>query len=375
MITCKKHILRFIVLCAILLLAACVSQPRMSVDVLPEYDALFDRKAGWTGADGAYTVSLSGNRILWLFGDTWYGEIRDGRHENAVIVNNSIAIQRGLSPPEASIRFYAGKAAGGRPPAFFRPADGRGWLWMYDGILTANGLYLFLIQLDRTPELDSFGFKIIGSWLGHVNNPADSPDNWRLSQHRIPWARFSPLGDTLFGSALMRAGPFIYIYGVTEEVVGGIRNKSMILARVFENRIEQFDQWEFFAGGKWTTDFNQSSRLGDGMANEYSVSYLSGLKKYIVVYTENGFSRNIVLRFAPDPGGPWSEPQKVYACPEMDLGADVFCYAAKGHPDLAPSAGEIIVTYVANSLDFDRIAADAELYRPRFLRVRFNIIE
>jgi len=373
MMTIKKNILKLIWLSAILLLAACASQPRVSVDVLPEYDALFDRKDGWTGADGAYTVSLSENRILWLFGDTWYGEIRDGRHENAVIVNNSIAIQRGLSPPEASIRFYAGQSAAGRPPAFFRPADGRGWLWMYDGIQTATGLYLFLIQLDHSGEQDSFGFKIIGSWLGHVTNPADSPDNWRLSQHRIPWARFSPAGDTLFGSALMRAGPFIYIYGVTEELVGGIRNKSMILARVLENRINQFDQWQFFAGGQWTADFDQSSRLCDGMANEYSVSYLAGLKKYIAVYTENGFSRNIVLRSAADPGGPWSEPQKAYACPEMNRGADIFCYAAKGHPDLAPSPGEIIVTYVANSLDFDRIAGDAGLYRPRFLRVRFDI--
>jgi len=375
MMTGKKHILRFVVLCAILLVAACASQPHVSVEVLPDYNALFERQEGWTGADGAYTVKLSENRILWLFGDTWYGEIRDGRHEHAVIINNSIAIQRGLRPPEASVRFYAGKAPGGQELAFIRPADGRGWLWIYDGIQTANGLYLFLIQLDRTAERDSFGFKIIGSWLGHVTNPADSPDNWHLSQCRIPWARFSPSGDTLFGSALMRQSPFIYIYGVTEEVTGGIRNKSMILARVLENRIGQFDQWQFFAGGQWTTDFNKSSRLCGGMANEYSVSYLPGLEKYVAVYTENGFSRNIVLRFAADPGGPWSEPQKVYTCPEMNRGEDVFCYAAKGHPDLAPSPGEIIVTYVANSSNFDRIAADAGLYRPRFLGVRFNISE
>ncbi len=370
MMKTKNNALKLVCLLTFLLLAACVSQPRISVDVLPEYDALFDRKVGWTGADGAYTVSLSENRILWLFGDTWYGEIRDGRHENAVIINNSIAIQRGSSPPEASVRFFAGKAPGGEPVSFFRPVDGRGWLWIYDGIQTANGLYLFLIQLERSAERDSFGFKIIGSWLGHVANPSDPPDNWRLSQHRIPWARFSPSGDTLFGSALMREGPFVYIYGVTEEVGGGIRNKSMILARVLENRIGQFDHWQFFAGGQWTTGFNKSSRLCDGMANEYSVSYLPGLGKYVAVYTENGFSRNIVLRFAADPGGPWSEPQKVYACPEMNRGADVFCYAAKGHPDLAPSPDEIIVTYVANSSDFDRIAADAGLYRPRFLRLR-----
>jgi hypothetical protein len=60
----------------------------------------------------------------------------------------------------------------------------------------------------------------------------------------------------------------------------------------------------------------------------------------------------------------------VYACPEMKRGRDVFCYAAKGHPALAPVAGEMIVTYVANSMDFESVAADAGLYRPRFLRVK-----
>jgi len=370
MIACKKHIPGFIVLGALILIAACASQPCVSVEVLPAYDALFDRRSGWTGADGAYTVSLAENRILWLFGDTWYGEVRDGRHQNAVIVNNSIAIQRGLMPPEAAVSFYSGKAPGGQPLAFVRPADGRGWLWLYDGIRTANGLYLFLMQVDRSAERDSFGFKIIGTWLGHVSNPSASPPNWRLSQQRLPWARFSPAGDTLFGSALMREDPFIYIYGTTEEVAGTIRRKSMILARVLETQIEQFDQWQFFAGGQWTTDFNQASRLCSGMANEYSVSYLAGIDKYVAVYTENGFSENIVARFAAHPWGPWGPPKMVYACPEMKRGQDVFCYAAKGHPALAPVAGEMIVTYVANSMDFESVAADAGLYRPRFLRVK-----
>ncbi len=218
----------------------------------------------------------------------------------------------------------------------------------------------------------SFGFKIIGSQLGHVVNPGDSPDNWRLTRHRIPWGRFSATGDTLFGSSLLKENKIIYIFGTTEDVNGEIRRKSMILARVPETQLDQFDQWRFYSGGEWTTDFNKSSRLCSDMANEFSVSYLAALEKYVVVYTAKGFSKKIVARFAPNPWGPWSEPEVLYECPEERWGADVFCYAAKGHPELSLTPDEIIVSYVASSLDFEKMAADARLYRPRFLRVRIN---
>jgi hypothetical protein len=368
----KKNILRSLVLLFLILIAGCGSQPRIWVEELPRYDALFERQTGWTGADGAYSVALAGDEILWLFGDTWYGKVRDGRHMDAVIINNSIAIQHGRLPPDASVQFYTGLSPDGSPRAFVRPDDNRGWFWIYDGMRVAKGLFLFLVRLERTADRNSFGFKIVGSQLGHVANPGDAPANWHLARRRIPWGRFSAAGDTLFGSSLLRAGRYIYIYGTTEDVNGEIRRKSMILARVPETEFDQFDQWRFYSAGKWSTDFTKSSRLCRDMANEFSVSYLPAIGNYVVVYTEKGFSKNIAMRFAPDPWGPWSAPRRIYACPEAEGSPDVFCYGAKGHPDLSSAPDEIIVTYVANSLDFAKMAGDAALYRPRFLRVRVN---
>jgi hypothetical protein len=370
--TWHKHLFRILVIVSLLLsAAACSAQPHVSVEVLPDYNALFERQDGWTGADGAYTVKLSGNRIVWLFGDTWYGEIRDGRHADATIVHNSIAIQHGIVPPDASVRFYSGRAPGGQPLAFIRPSEGRGWFWLYDGIEVDNTLYLCLIQADRTENRNSFGFKIIGTRLGRVANAGESPNTWHISQLQIPWERLAPGGDTIFGSALLRADDFIYIFGTTEEVVGRFRHKYMILARAPETKLGQFDQWQFYAAGRWSSDFSDLARLAGDFANEYSVSYLAALEEYVAVYSAEGFSKNIVARFAPNPWGPWSEPEVLYECPEASWGADVFCYAAKGHPALSLEPDEIIVTYIASSLDFEKIAADAKLYRPRFLRVRF----
>ena len=368
----KKHKLNLIIFFLLLLVTACVSQPRISVEELPQYDSFFDRRKGWTGADGAYSLPLSDDLTLWLFGDTWMGDIRDGEHVNATIVNNTVAIQRGLSPSKASVKFYSGRTPAGRPGAFIRPVDGRGWFWIYHGVLMRHGLYLFLVQIERTENSPESGFKIIGTWLGQVANPEDPPDRWQIDQHRIPWGNFSSFADTLFGSWVLKQGPWLYIYGTTEDVVGGFHHKYMILARVAENSLSKFDQWRFYVKGNWSPDITQAERLCAGMANEYSVSFLPSLGKFIVVYTENGSSRNIAARFASHPWGSWSRPVDLYQCPEMNVDEDVFCYAAKGHPELSLTPDELIITYVANSTDFYKMAANARLYRPRFIRVSFE---
>ena len=49
-------------------------------------------------------VPISDKLTLWIFGDTWIGDIIDGMHKNATIVNNSIGLQQGKDPSTASVR-------------------------------------------------------------------------------------------------------------------------------------------------------------------------------------------------------------------------------------------------------------------------------
>ena len=368
----KRPIPKAVCLFFLLLVAGCVAQPAVRVEVLPGFDALFDNQKGWTGADGAYSLPISEDVTLWLFGDTWLGDIRDGGHVNATIVNNTVALQHGMPPSDISLNFYHGRTAEGKPAAFIRPADGRGWFWIYHGVFTRQGLYLFLIQIERTEKPPEAGFKIIATWLGHVVNPSDTPGQWRIARYRIPWESFSSSTATFFGSWILKKSPWLYIYGTTEDVTNGFHHKFMTLARVPENDLMKFDQWRFYVNGRWSPDFNKADRLCADMANEYSVSFLPSLGKFIVVYSENGSSRNIAARFASHPWGPWSGPVDLYQCPEMSTDEDILCYAAKGHPELSLAPDELIVTYVANSTDFYKMAADARLYRPRFIRVRFK---
>lgn len=348
-------------------------QPKIETEIFPQYESLFTRTSGWTGADGDYSVALSDDLTLWLYSDTWIGKIRKNRHIDSTIVNNSAALQYGKDPLKTKIKFFWGEKKNGKPTALIKPDDGQGRFWIYDGVLTKHGLYLFLMQIDDSPNN---GFQHIGAWLGHIENPFDKPSKWRITQKKIPFGRFSAQGDTLFGSAIYKDKDFIYIYGTTEDIEdGGFHRKYMIAARVSENDFTNFGKWRFYADGQWQADLTKASRICNDIANEYSVSFQPSLNKYVLVYTENGVSKNIVLRIASTPFGEWSAPQIIYQCPEADWDKRTFCYAAKAHPSLSSKPDELIVTYAANSSDFFQMAADARLYRPHFLRLKFLLTE
>ena len=345
--------------------------PKYAVETLPRYDALFCHKnKGWTGADAVYSVALNDTVTLWLFGDTWIGDVVDGRHKDATMVNNSIALQHGKDSSTATVKFFWQTTKEGKPTAFITPDDGIGWFWIFDGIVADEKLYLFLMQMIKTGEKGVFGFKHIGTWLGEVENPHDVPSMWRIKQYKIPYGRYSTDGNVFFGSALMRDGDYVYIYGSSEDWSQGMSGRSMIVARVPHNKMTDFGQWRFLNDGKWQVDMTGLSELFNGTATEYSVCYQPSIKQYVAIYTENGMSKNIMMRFSPAPAGPWSSAHKVYECPEVEWHKTYFCYAAKAHPEISKK-DELIITYVCNSTDFWQMAADTRIYRPRFLRMKF----
>ncbi len=358
----------------VVFLLGCVTAllPGYSVEPLPAYDALFTRTEGWTGGDAVYSVALADDTTLWLYGDTWIGDIVDGKHKDATMVNNSIALQRGKDPATASVDFFWQTTKDGKAAAFIRPADGTGWFWIFDGIVADGKLYLFLMQIIKTDEKGIWGFKHIGTWLGEVENPHDDPLAWRIRQYKIPYGRYSKDGNLFFGSAVMRDGDFVYIYGAGEDWSKGMGGRSMIVARVPYNKMTDFGKWRFFSDGNWRADMVGISKLFNGTATESSVCYQPAIKRYVVVYTENGLSKNILMRFSPTPVGPWGNTYKVYECPEVQWHKTYFCYAAKAHPEIS-NEDELIVTYVCNSFDFWQMAADARIYRPRFLRIKFDV--
>lgn len=364
----------FLCLIIVILIIQCRNWDESGFQVFidEEYNNLFTRTEGWTGGDVAHSIPLSDSTILWVFGDSWIGPVKDGRHYNAAMISNVIAVQRGKDAAAENLSFYF-ENKDGKPAPFISPADNIGKYWLTDGgIKTDRGLFLFASQvITKDEEEGVFNFEVTGKFLVHIDNPLDKPDNWDMEIKKMPYFhKISKEHEISFGTPQVIFDGHIYIYGA--EFKREEKNRYMILARTPEHKIEDFDAWEFFYEGEWQKDITKVTRLCDHFGAEYSVSYSAFLRKYITVYTENGLSDKIILRTAVKPEGPWNPPLEIYETPETKWDKTYFCYAAKAHPELSKKPDELLISYVCNSFDFFKMCADTRIYRPKFIRIRFS---
>jgi hypothetical protein len=335
----------------------------------PEWNASFAGKDGWLGGDGVYSVVLGPKRIVWLFGDTILGKVKDGKRTNAVMVNNTIAVQTGRGK-DAPFRFVTGKTSDGKPASVFTPADGKGWFWPHAGLRIGDRFVVFLPQIEKTNNPGVFGFRQIGQWLAVIANPDDDPEQWKVKQHKLPFAEFGTERVRSWGSAVVEQHGQLYVFGY-EERGRGIGKRRLILARVPANKVDDFEAWEFRSETDWSAKAADTAPLVDGLATEFSVTPAPDGKGFAAVYTENGLSDRIVGRFAKNPEGPWSAPILLYKCPEMAKDKGVFSYAARTHA-WAASGNELVISYCVNAWDFGRLFRDETVYRPMFIRVKLG---
>jgi hypothetical protein len=343
-------------LTAIALVFLAGTGPAVQAEPAPEWNAHFTGNKGWIGGDGVATTALSRDRVLWLFGDTIIGEVKDGGRPGSTMVSNSLGLSgRGKDAP---IRFIFGKYKDGKPTSFFTPADEVGWFWPLSAIRLRDKLYMFFIQVEKTQGKGVFAFRSIGNWLITVDNADADPDAWRVHQTKLAFAQF--------GSAVLANEGQLYVYGYHEQGKG-IGRRMLTVARVPIAKVEDLTAWQFLSKTGWSDKATDAADVASGLATEYSVSRLAD-GRFVLVYTENGLSERIVARFAKEPEGPWSEPVLLYRCPEMARDKGVFTYAAKAHPWASSDA--LLVSYCTNTWDFWQAFRDEKVYRPKFVRVK-----
>lgn len=381
--------------------------PRYPATPDAAWDAAFTRTSGWTGGDCAGTVDLGDGRVLWTFGDSWIGDVVDGRHKpGSQMVNNAIAIQSLAGKPnelpaKSEIRFYwggdaknpkawiipsAAKTAGGEKQ--FDSKLSRGWYWSSGGGAVVPGpgerprLVFFLFHIGKQEGKDGvWAFKSLGSTMAVVDNVADPVEKWQVRQFDIPFAvntdavsANAKLREISWGVAACRYRPVedparerLYIYGIRNE---SPLNRQVILARANVDSPFQFHDWLFYAGrGKWSAALADCVPIAEHVTNELSVEQLAGATPHwIMVHSEPPLGRKIFVRTASRPEGPWSDAKAVYSVPDVDRNPAYFAYAAKGHLELS-GPDELLITYLVNAHDFGAMVKDASIYRPRFIRV------
>lgn len=358
----------------------------------PSWEAVFQRTEGWTGADGINTADLLDGRVLWMFGDTWIGDIQQGRHAlNSELVNNTLAVHvkpdagNWMTPDPKAVRYYW-EQSGQKNQAWIRPdsGGGSGWYWpagnglMVKDALDRFRLVFFMSQLARNPDSDEmWAFYRSGNALVVVNNPDEDVPGWRIRKVSVPSSRSS--GEKIGWGVTLLSVPvpgefkesYLYIYGIEES---DLQNKKLILARSPAGRVEETAAWQVYHGnGVWGTIASECYPIADHLASELSVEpvVIGNTLWYVMVYSEDGFGSHILIRMAQQPEGPWSKPFPVYQVEEIRKDKAFFTYAAKSHACIS-RPGELLISYVINAIDFDRIIQNADLYRPRFIRISLN---
>src|SRR5438045_6483654 len=103
---------------------------KFTAEAAPEWTRLFERTSGWFGADGIFSIPLSGvdknnnagnDSTLLIFSDTYIGEVKDGRPVRDTMVNNTIAYIKGNDADASKIHFLYSSDANGKPISFFTP--------------------------------------------------------------------------------------------------------------------------------------------------------------------------------------------------------------------------------------------------------------
>ena len=296
---------------------------------------------GWTGGDATYSIALPGDRTLWLFGDTFIGQVKADRSRSSLsLINNSLVVQDGAE----FTTFYGGTAAS--PEAFAKPEDPSTWYWPGSGLADEDTLYLFMHAFGTTGGM--WGFFRSGVDLYRLDpNTLEVFDRTRVLDG----------GGISWGADVMKDGEYAYIYGVLSNETG----KTLFVART---DLGFSDPWQYYNEGEWTLDAGLASSIFAGVSEQFSV--FKHLGKYYLVTQHNAFGRQIYLFSSESPSGPFGNGKTVYCTPET--GGNIFTYNAYAHPHLLNN-GELLISYNINSFEFSDLRTSADNYRPYFIRI------
>ena len=308
------------------------------------YNLLFTRYGnGWTGADATYSIGLPDGRILWLFGDTFLGTVRaDRSREGSKFLRNSLVVQQG----DELETIY--QVVNGNPSAYFSPTDPAEWYWPMDGTIHNGELQIMLARFGQTGTAGMWSFEYVG-----IDRAIVSLSDLKL-QSITP---VQPTGYISYGASVMEDDNFIYIYGISFTSAG----KRLHAARAPNGDLTA--AWEYYDGQGWISTPSDYPMV-TGISDQFSVFKDNG--KYYLVSQLTFFSKRIDIVEADSPVGPWRNRRTLYCTPES--GGDIFTYNAFVHPELSEN-GELRISYNINSFNFSDIFDDADLYRPKFIRV------
>ncbi|MEQ9423510.1 MAG: DUF4185 domain-containing protein [Cyclobacteriaceae bacterium] len=364
-----------------------------TTEAAPKWTNLFYRKSGWFAADGIFSIPLdgldkhasnAGKKTLLIFSDTYIGEVENNKPlPGNVMVNNTVAYFKGLTPSEDSISFHYKKSADGSPETFFVPDNPNAkpdqYFWLGDGFINKaldNRLYVFAYHVAMTGP-NVFDFELSNVTLLAIDNPESPPfDGYRQIVTPLNIESDS-LGNGELGSGVFvntdwggASNPdgYIYVYGAIGQ------DKNLVAARVKPEDFEDFDRWTYWTGNSWSSNIQELGGITNGVSNELSVTPLKD-GRYLLIYQIMGISDKVGLQVGQSPVGPFGPINEIWTTPEVNEPPGILPYNAKAHPNIS-SPGELLISYNTITHDFwNDIQENAHIYRPRFIKLKSEMLK
>lgn len=293
--------------------------------------------ASVVGRDGGPSA-LVGGRVLWTFGDTFYSQLAvDGtnfRTNTAALSDpaNPVAAAEPLDAngtPGQAVPFTAEEKAyndsTGRP-------DNRIALWVGSVVGDVDGSGLaFVSKLHVRSGI--LNYEDIGIALARFPPGRTAADRYAGLLFRE--------NEPGFSHAFVHES-HVYAYGPMR----GANNRQYAVARAPLNQARERAAYRFFSGADWVADVALATGVMRDIPGVVSVSYNAHLRQFLAVHSAP-LSNRVVMRSAPRPEGPWSEPLDMFTgMPPTNTGGLGVNYAGVEHSELAQDAGRrVFVSY------------------------------
>lgn len=335
------------------------------IGTVSRHPAILKRDCGFS--------ALFQGQSIWLFGDTL---METPNTDNLNMISNSLSCTFDIDAGDGLAGFAAKVDEVGAPAVFFplteeeklfnekhagkyceeEPCNTSWHIWPGTIIVdeVKDWAYVFYRKVlvdSGIPNFHHVGHSV-AVWKD-VRESAERPFFDRVELY--PTLLFGEKGDRGFGSASVVMGREAFVYGC--ELGEDLMSKPCYLARVPLEDILERDAWMFYVGhGGWSSDFLQSEEIfaGNDMMSVFFNAYLN---RFVAIYSEN-LGSTAMLRTAPHPEGPWSEPIEIFSI-DAPHNLNGWVYDFLAHPEYSQDDGKVI--YITYSIKFDDMYSELRL--------------
>lgn len=309
--------------------------------------------SSWSGGDQVTSLRAPNGLTYWTFGDTVLGSedpATGGYADGWTMVANSILVQRGdeFTPAVAA-------------PAV--PAPNAGERYWTQGMFTTGGKLYVLCQ--RVANVDG-GFELRGAEIARfaftgsgaltLEAMLDTPSTGKVGGDTV--------ATTQYSMDAVVSGGYVYVFGFRNapEDTAFQPHRSYV-ARVPVAAVGSPGQWRFYSGGAWSVDMTAATPILNAQISSVRTTAEGA---WLLAYKPwNGWGDTVYVERRAQP---WSAAAATVTVSSPG-GDNYVTYSPQLHPEQQLASGKLLLSIAWNGTTLGDLAADADLYKPRFYEI------